>query len=172
MTTRARQKLSSILAIFSIIALLLLLVFVWTAGRNGVFSNANDMKSHGSYRLRPYNPSDSTTTVVTTTETTASIQSFEEHSHGHHSHHQHHRHNESTTLHGKLLIRFFFFLVFQICYHSTHSYFTWLLFCCLLQREKGIPNSINFVDELSFICVAHGRLYTNVYKYDKSGSLN
>lgn len=93
MTTRSRQKLSSILAVFSIIALLLLLVFVWTAVRNGVFSNGSDMKAHGSYRLRPFNPSDSTT-----------IQSLDEHSskhHGHYPHHPHHRHNESTTLHGK-----------------------------------------------------------------------
>lgn len=95
MTTRSRQKLSSILAVFSIIALFLLLIFVWTAVRNGVFSNANDMKAHGSYRLRPFNPDDSPTT-----------QSFDEHSsqhhsHGHHLHHPHHRHNESVTLHGK-----------------------------------------------------------------------
>lgn len=94
MTTRSRQKLSSILAVFSIIALFLLLIFVWTAVRNGVFSNANDMKAHGSYRLRPFNPNDSPTT-----------QSFDEHSsqhhsHGHHLHHQHH-HNESGNLHGK-----------------------------------------------------------------------
>lgn len=96
MTTRSRQQLSSILAVFSIIALLILLVFVWTAGRNGVFSNGNDeLKAHGSYRLRTFSQSDST---VPSTAIVDEHQSTEEH--GHH-HHHHHRHNESTTLHGK-----------------------------------------------------------------------
>lgn len=100
MTTRSRQKLSSILAVCSIIALLLLLVFVWTAVRNGVFSNANEMNAHGSYRLKPINPNDVTTT--TSTSTSIGENSTHHHLHGHHSHHQHHRHNESTTLLGKL----------------------------------------------------------------------
>lgn len=38
MTTRWRQKASSALAIAGVIALLLLLIFLWTAVRNGVFS--------------------------------------------------------------------------------------------------------------------------------------
>lgn len=95
MTTRSRQQLSSILAVFSIIALLILLVFVWTAGRNGVFSNGNDdIKAHGSYRLRTFSQSDSTV------PSTAIIDDQQPTEHGHH-HHHHHRHNESTTLHGK-----------------------------------------------------------------------
>lgn len=100
MTTRSRQKLSSILAVFSIVALLLLLIFVWTAVRNGVFSNANDMNAHGSFRLRPIDSSDSTTSIP------SAEHSSHHHSHGHHAphhhHHHHHQHNESTTSHGKL----------------------------------------------------------------------
>lgn len=107
MTTRSRQKLSSILAVFSIIALLLLLIFVWTAVRNGVFSSANDMNAHGSYRLRPINPNelnDPTATPITTEHSTI------QHSHGHHAHHHHHQlHNESTTSNGKLPDTFFTF---------------------------------------------------------------
>lgn len=38
MTTRWRQKASSALAVAGVIALLLLLIFLWTAVRNGVFS--------------------------------------------------------------------------------------------------------------------------------------
>lgn len=127
MTTRSRQKLSSILAVFSIIAVLLLLIFVWTAVRNGVFSNTNDMNAHGSYRLRPINPNelnDPKATPITTEHSTI------QHSHGHHAHHHHHQlHNESTTSNGKLpdiFITFRFFLLlflllnfFQNVYGST-----------------------------------------------------
>ncbi|XP_055309435.1 A disintegrin and metalloproteinase with thrombospondin motifs 9-like isoform X3 [Sitodiplosis mosellana] len=94
MTTRSRQKLSSILAVFSIVALLLLLLFVWTAVRNGVFSNANE---NGSYRWRPIDTSDSSTLLPLDEHST------HHHSHGHHHaphHHHHHQHNESTTSHG------------------------------------------------------------------------
>ncbi|XP_031637497.1 A disintegrin and metalloproteinase with thrombospondin motifs 9 isoform X2 [Contarinia nasturtii] len=95
MTTRSSQKLSSKLAVFSIVALLLLLVFVWTAVRNGVFSNVNDMNLHGSYRLRLIDSSsDSTTTSIPIEHST------HHHSHGHHSHHHHHKHNESTSASG------------------------------------------------------------------------
>lgn len=133
MTTRSRQQLSSILAVFSIIALLLLLVFVWTAGRNGVFSNVNDdMKAHGSYRLRSFGASDST---VSSTANIDEQQSTEHgHPNSHHHHHHHHRHNDSTTLHGMYasfspLFCFLFFFRLQ-----THSLlFPFLkLFCSRL----------------------------------------
>lgn len=124
MTTRSRQQLSSILAVFSIIALLLLLVFVWTAGRNGVFSNVNDdMKAHGSYRLRTFSASDS---MVSSTATIDEQQSTEhEHQNSHHSphqhhHHHHHRHNESTTLHGKSFILLLLLLLLCFLQFQTH----------------------------------------------------
>lgn len=41
MTTRWRQKASSLLAIVGVIALLLLIIFLWTAVKNGVFSTHN-----------------------------------------------------------------------------------------------------------------------------------
>lgn len=96
MTTRSRQKLSSILAVFSIVALLLLLIFVWTAVRNGVFSSVNE---NGSYRWRPIDSSDSSTLMP------SDEHSSHHHSHGHH-HHHHHHHNESTTSHGKFVDTF------------------------------------------------------------------
>ena len=98
MTTRSRQKLSSILAVFSIVALLLLLIFVWTAVRNGVFSSVTE---NGSYRWRPIDPSDSSTLMP------SDEHSSHHHSHGHHHHHHHHhQHNESTTSHGKFVDTF------------------------------------------------------------------
>lgn len=140
MTTRSRQKLSSILAVFSIIALLLLLVFVWTAVRNGVFSNENDMNAHGSYRFRPINPSESSASEATLIPTDSS----KHHPHGHHAHH--HRHNESLTQ-GKL---------------QTHS----LYFCQCFKRIRCVRKQCSLWAVNSFgsfhipwmhsICSAHG----------------
>lgn len=114
MTTRSSQKLSSKLAVFSIVALLLLLVFVWTAVRNGVFSSVNDINTHGSYRLRPIDSSsDSTTTSIPIEHST------HHHSHGHHSHHHHHhhhQHNESTISPGKFTPNLQSFLIIDILY--------------------------------------------------------
>lgn len=130
MTTRSRQQLSSILAVFSIIALLILLVFVWTAGRNGAFSNVNeDMKAHGSYRLRSFSASDSTVS------STANIDEQQSTEHGQHHHHHHHRHNESTTLHGKSCIFFFSSCRRISCYSHSRNYFAVVcstVFCLLL----------------------------------------
>lgn len=129
MTTRSRQKLSSILTVFSIVALLLLIVFVWTAVRNGVFSSAND--THGSYRLRPINPNESSASVTTT----STEHSSHHHTAGHHArHHQHHRHNESTTLPGKCQTHLLF-----ARFHSTG-----ILYCLhpkktCLHLRKRIP---------------------------------
>lgn len=140
MTTRSKQKISSILAGVSIIALLLLLVFLWSAVRNGVFSNSNEFDAaYRSYRLQPINLSDSTNvgngtppplpTTVTfdastgTTESSlpTTIEHSKHHSHGHHSHHQHHHHHETTaSTHGKP----FSFLVFFVFFFRTNLSFT------------------------------------------------
>lgn len=161
MTTRSRQQLSSILAVFSIIALLLLLVFVWTAGRNGIFSNVNDdLKPHGSYRLRSFGQSDST---VPSTATIDDQQPTEEqhlhHSSHHHHHHHHHRHNESTTLHGEFL---FFF-----CYsHSLNCFANrlFLLDFIILRRAARIMRQYGCISACALHMVDffwHFKLYWN-----------
>lgn len=42
MTTRWRQKASSILAVVCVIGLLLLIIFLWTAVKNGMFTRTNN----------------------------------------------------------------------------------------------------------------------------------
>lgn len=99
MTTRSKQRFSSILAGVSIIALSLLLVFIWTAVRNGVFNDNETVPvQQRSYPFQSIND--------------ASIEQAKNHSihhHGHHSHHPHHRHHESMTLSGKFQTIFFLF---------------------------------------------------------------
>lgn len=104
MSTHSRQTISSILALVSILALFLLLIFVWTAVQNGSFyengQNVNDA-SQRSYRFPSIILSEtSTTTTVTpagpdaTTETNRN-RNHSLHHHGHHLHHSHHRHHMS-----------------------------------------------------------------------------
>lgn len=154
MTTRSRQKLSSILAVFSIIVLLLLLVFLWTAGRNGVFSNSNDMKAHGSYRLRPIHPGDSI--ASTTTQTSNDVQhSLKHHSHEHHSHHQHHRHNESTPFLGKFCSADIF-IIFAFAWSKYQSCFTlaFVYSSGYFVLFLSIPWAL-WIPQMSCTCTAH-----------------
>lgn len=107
MSTRSRQKLSSILALVSILALLLLLVFVWTAVQNGAFyeNGRNIDASQRLNRFHSINLSETTSTPTpagATTETTSNG-NHSLHHHGHHAHHPHHRHHMS----GKCQVRFY-----------------------------------------------------------------
>lgn len=129
MTTRSRQKLSSILAVFSIVALLLLLIFVWTAVRNGVFSSVNE---NGSYRWRPIDSSDSSTLMP------SNEHSSHHHSHGHHHHHHHHPHNESTTSHGKFTdTHLLFFSTNAMCIASFCHSRLFKIPVCLQQNQHN-----------------------------------
>lgn len=73
MTTRSWQRISSKLAVISIIVMLLLSIFIWAAARDGIFSNSNHFSdsSHVQHHSRPHD--------------------------GHHSHHQHHQHQPQST---------------------------------------------------------------------------
>lgn len=101
MTTRSKQRISSLLAVVSIIGLLLLLVFLWSAVGNGVFSNENKIDAaHRPIRLHGIDSNDTIDKQIPSTQIHST-------NHGHHSHHQHHRHHESTI--GKKVSLFFCF---------------------------------------------------------------
>lgn len=121
MSTRSRQKLSSILALVSILALLLLLVFVWTAVRNGAFyeNGRNIDASQRSHRFHSINLSETTSTPTpagATTETTSN-RNHSRHHHGHHAHHPHHRHHLS----GKCQVRFYLYFLGNCCAFESQT---------------------------------------------------
>lgn len=151
MTTRTRQKFSSILALVSIIAILLSLVLLWTAVHNGIFSDNNINESQQSYDFEPINSNDAGLSSTISTNLNHTI-----HHHGHHMHHQHHQHHDSMTPSGKLLLFVTNYLAlaeFDLKKKETkQNKFVSKSLCILKVSGLSIDSTINFRNYFFFFC--------------------
>lgn len=103
MTTRSRQKFTSILAVLCIVALMLLLIFLWTGVRNGDFS-PNDTNKYHQINFSEINR-----------EPSAATFNFNRH----HQQQHHHRHHQTVSVltNGK----------YNYLINMTTSIFIWCL---------------------------------------------